>query len=97
MMGALIRALTNNAVENIEEALGMTDATSSAMKHASAEWYATWYGRVPTKTEGCLAQLVHNGIRQTLAGIFGFGRDAAIPCGIPLCDGVLHSLSLIHI
>ena len=41
--------------------------------------------------EGCLAQLVHNGIRQTLAGIFGFGRDAAIPCGIPLCDGVLHS------
>lgn len=34
MMGALIRALTNNAVENIEEALGMTDATSSAMKHA---------------------------------------------------------------
>lgn len=25
MMGALIRALTNNAVENIEEALGMTD------------------------------------------------------------------------
>lgn len=40
MMGALIRALTNNAVENIEEALGMTDATSSAMKHAIAEWYA---------------------------------------------------------
>lgn len=39
MMGALIRALTNNAVENIEEALGMTDATSSAMKHAIAEWY----------------------------------------------------------
>lgn len=37
MMGALIRALTNNAVENIEEALGMTDATSSAMKHAIAE------------------------------------------------------------
>lgn len=31
MMGALIRALTNNAVENIEEALGMTDATSSAI------------------------------------------------------------------
>lgn len=51
MMGALIRALTNNAVENIEEALGMTDATSSAMKHAIAEWYAAWYGRVPTKTE----------------------------------------------
>ena len=50
-MGALIRALTNNAVENIEEALGMTDATSSAMKHAIAEWYAAWYGRVPTKTE----------------------------------------------
>lgn len=51
MMGALIRALTNNAVENIEEALGMTDATSSAMKHAIAEWYAAWYGRAPTKTE----------------------------------------------
>ena len=47
MMGALIRALTNNAVENIEEALGMTDATSSAMKHAIAEWYAAWYGRAP--------------------------------------------------
>ena len=45
------RQLTNNAVENIEEALGMTDATSSAMKHAIAEWYAAWYGRVPTKTE----------------------------------------------
>lgn len=29
MMGALIRALTNNAVENIEEALGMTDEKKS--------------------------------------------------------------------
>ena len=41
MMGALIRALTNNAVENIEEALGMTDATSSAMKHAIADGSGT--------------------------------------------------------
>ena len=42
MMGALIRALTNNAVENIEAALGKTDATSRAMKHAITEWYAAW-------------------------------------------------------
>ena len=38
-MVALIRALTSNAIANIEEALGMSDVTSSAMKQAIEEWY----------------------------------------------------------
>ena len=71
MMGALIRALTNNAVENIEEALGMTDATSSAMKHAIAEWYAAWYGRVPTKTEDPCQRLPYAIVNKLCKATFG--------------------------
>ena len=70
-MGALIRALTNNAVENIEEALGMTDATSSAMKHAIAEWYAAWYGRVPTKTEDPCQRLPYAIVNKLCKATFG--------------------------
>lgn len=71
MMGALIRALTNNAVENIEEALGMTDATSSAMKHAIAEWYAAWYGRAPTKTEDPCQRLPYAIVNKLCKATFG--------------------------
>lgn len=70
-MGALIRALTNNAVENIEEALGMTDATSSAMKHAIAEWYAAWYGRAPTKTEDPCQRLPYAIVNKLCKATFG--------------------------
>lgn len=56
-MVALIRALTSNAIANIEEALGMSDVTSSAMKQAIEEWYTAWYGREPnkmkTRANGC--------------------------------------------
>lgn len=70
-MIALIRALTSGAIQNIEEALGTTDVTSTAMKHAIAEWYAAWYGRTPTKTEDPCQRLPYAIVNKLCKATFG--------------------------
>lgn len=49
----------------------MTDATSSAMKHAIAEWYAAWYGRAPTKTEDPCQRLPYAIVNKLCKATFG--------------------------
>ena len=70
-MVALIRALTSNAIANIEEALGMSDVTSSAMKQAIEEWYAAWYGREPTKMEDPCQRLPYAIVNKLCKATFG--------------------------
>ena len=70
-MVALIRALTSNAIANIEEALGMSDVTSSAMKQAIEEWYTAWYGREPTKMEDPCQRLPYAIVNKLCKATFG--------------------------
>ena len=70
-MVALIRALTSNAIANIEEALGMSDVTSSSMKQAIEEWYAAWYGREPTKMEDPCQRLPYAIVNKLCKATFG--------------------------
>ena len=70
-MVALIRALTSNVIANIEEALGMSDVTSSAMKQAIEEWYAAWYGREPTKMEDPCQRLPYAIVNKLCKATFG--------------------------
>lgn len=47
-MNALLRALTDSrGIENIEQALGMPDITSDAMRRAIDGWFDAWFSRVP--------------------------------------------------
>ena len=51
-MNALLRALTDSrGIENIEQALGMPDITSDAMRRAIDGWFDTWFSRVPPDEE----------------------------------------------
>lgn len=51
-MNALLRALTDSrGTENIEQALGMPDITSEAMRRAIDEWFDAWFNRVPLNEE----------------------------------------------
>ena len=70
-MVALIRALTSNAIANIEEALGMSDVTSSAMKQAIEEWYTAWYGRESTKMEDPCQRLPYAIVNKLCKATFG--------------------------
>ena len=70
-MVALIRALTSNAIANIEEALGMSDVTSSAMKQAIEEWYTAWYGRESTKMEDPCQRLPYAIVNKLGKATFG--------------------------
>ena len=51
-MNALLRALTDSrGIENIEQALGMPDITSDAMRRAIDGWFDAWFSRVPPDEE----------------------------------------------
>lgn len=48
-MGAMLRALMRNGANDIQQALGLPDITSTEMQNAIDIWFADWFARVPSK------------------------------------------------